>query len=59
MYRQIVGDEEPEQLISRFPRAGQNIVAATMLLCNIPKPSNSQVRRIWDKVQGLLHVAGA
>ena len=42
VYRQIVGDEEPEPLISRFPRAGQNIVAATMLLRNMPEPSNSQ-----------------
>jgi len=41
VYRQIVGDEEPEPPISRFPRAGQNVVAATMLLCNMPEPSNS------------------
>ena len=42
MYRQIVEDEEPEPLISRFPGAGQNIVAATKLLFNMPEPSNSQ-----------------
>ena len=59
MYRQIVGDEEPEQLISHFLRAGQNIVAATMLLRNMSEPSNSQARRIRDEVQGLLHVASA
>ena len=39
--RQIVEDGEPEQLISRFPRAGQNIVAATMLLHNMLEPSIS------------------
>ena len=59
MYQQIVGDEEPEPLISRFPQASQNIVAATMLLRNMPEPSNSQARRIRDEVQGLLHVATA
>jgi len=41
VHRQIVGDAEPEQPVSRFPRAGQNVVAATMLLCNMPEPSNS------------------
>ena len=30
-----------------------------MLLRNMPKPSNSQARRIRDEVQGLLHVAAA
>jgi hypothetical protein len=40
-HRQIVGDEELEPLVSRFPRAGQNLVAATMLLHNMPEPSNS------------------
>jgi len=42
VHRQIVGDEEPEQPVSRFPRAGQNVVAATMMLCNMPEPLNSQ-----------------
>jgi len=32
-------------------------VAATMLLCNMPEPSNSQARRIRDEVQTLLQVA--
>jgi hypothetical protein len=41
VYQQIVEDGEPEQLISRFPRASQNIVVATMLLYNMPEPSNS------------------
>jgi hypothetical protein len=59
VYRQIDGEEEPEPLISQFPRAGQNIVAVTMLLYNTPKPSNSQARRIRDEVRGLLHVAAA
>jgi len=54
VHRQIIGDREPEQLVSRFRRAGQNVVAATMLLCNMPEPSNSQARRIRDKVQTLL-----
>ena len=46
VYRQIVGDEEPEPLVSSFHRASQNIMAATMLLRNMPKPSNSQARHI-------------
>ena len=44
VHRQIIKDEEPEQPVSRFPRAGQNVVAATMLLRNMPEPSNSQAR---------------
>ena len=32
-------------------------MAATMLLCNMPEPSNSQARRIRDEVQTLLQVA--
>jgi len=44
VHQQIVGDEEPEQPVSRFPRAGQNVVTATMLLRNMPEPSNSQAR---------------
>ena len=50
VHRQIVGDGEPEQPVSRFPRAGQNVVAATMLLRNMREPSNSQARRIRDEV---------
>jgi len=57
VHRQIVGDGEPEQPVSRFPRAGQNIVVATMLLRNMPEPSNFQARRIRDEVQTLLQVA--
>jgi len=45
------------QPVSRFPRAGQNVMAATMLLRNMPEPSNSQARRIRDEVQTLLQVA--
>ena len=59
VYQQIVGDEEPEPPVSRFPRASQNVVAATMLLRNMPEPSNSQARRIRDEVQTLLQVAAA
>jgi len=51
VHRQIIGDGEPEQPISRFPRAGQNVVVATMLLRNMPEPSNSQARWIRDEVQ--------
>ena len=54
VYRQIIGDGEPEQPVNRFPRAGQNVMAGTMLLRNMPKPSNSQARRIRDEVQTLL-----
>jgi len=57
VHRQIVGDGELEQPASCFPRAGQNVMAATMLLRNMPEPSNSQARRIRDKVQTLLKVA--
>jgi len=59
VHRQIVGDGEPEQPASRFPRAGQNVVIATMLLRNMPEPSNSQARHIRDEVQTLLQVAAA
>jgi len=57
VHRQIVGDAEPEQPVSHFPRAGQNVMAATMLLRNMPEPSNSQARHIRDEVQTLLQVA--
>ena len=59
MHYQIVGDGEPEQPVNRLPRAGQNVVAVTMLLRNMPEPSNSQARRIRDEVQTLLQVAAA
>jgi len=57
VHRQIVGDGEPEQPVSRLPRAGQNVVAATMLLRNMHELSNSQARHIRDEVQTLLQVA--
>ena len=57
--RQIVGEEEPKQLVSHFPQASHNIMATTMLLRNMPEPSNSLARCIRDEVQGLLHVAAA
>jgi len=44
VHRQIVGDEELEQPVSRSPRAGQNVVAATMLLRIMPEPLNFQAR---------------
>ena len=57
VHRQIIGHAEPEQLVSHFPQAGQNVVAATMLLRNMPEPSSSQARRIRDEVQTLLQLA--
>jgi hypothetical protein len=48
MYRQNVEDGEVEYLITRFPRAGQNTMAATMLSRNMPEPSKSPARRIQD-----------
>ena len=38
--------DKPEHLISHFPGASQNIMVVTLLLCNMPEPSNSQGRRI-------------
>jgi hypothetical protein len=37
-----------------FDRASQNVVAAAMLLRNMPKPSNPKARRARDEIQGLL-----
>jgi hypothetical protein len=34
--------DKPEHLISHFPGASQNIMVVTLLLCNMPEPSNSQ-----------------
>jgi len=59
VYQQIVRDGELEQPVSGFPRAGQNVMAATMLLRNMPEPSNSQAQRIRDEVQTLLQVVAA
>ena len=59
VHQQIVRDGELEQPVSRFHRACQNVMAATMLLRNMPEPLSSQARRIRDEVQTLLQVAAA
>jgi hypothetical protein len=40
-----------------FGRASQNVVAAAMLLHNMPKPSNPDARRARDEIRGLLETA--
>jgi tyrosyl-tRNA synthetase len=37
-----------------FGRASQNVVAAAMLLRNVPEPSNPKARRAQDEIRGLL-----
>jgi hypothetical protein len=40
-----------------FARASQNIVATTMLLRNMPEPSNPDARRARDEIRELLETA--
>jgi hypothetical protein len=40
-----------------FGRASQNVVAAAMLLRNMPEPSNLEARRARDEIRGLLKTA--
>jgi hypothetical protein len=40
-----------------FARASQNVVAAAMLLCNMPEPSNPDARRARDEIRELLETA--
>jgi hypothetical protein len=40
-----------------FGRASQNVVAAAMLLRNMPEPSNLEARRARDEIQELLETA--
>jgi hypothetical protein len=40
-----------------FSRASQNVVAAAMLLRNMPEPSNPDAHRARDEIQGLLETA--
>jgi tyrosyl-tRNA synthetase len=40
-----------------FGRASQNMVAAAMLLRNMPEPSNPEARRARDEIRGLLETA--
>jgi hypothetical protein len=37
-----------------FNRASQNVVAAAMLLCNMPEPSTPEARWARDEIRGLL-----
>jgi hypothetical protein len=53
--RRIVEDRAGEPPI--FDRASQNAVAATMLLRNMPEPSNPKARRARDEIRGLLEAA--
>jgi hypothetical protein len=51
----IIKDRAGEPLV--FNRASQNVVAATMLLRNMPEPSTSEARRARDEIRGLLKTA--
>jgi hypothetical protein len=42
---------------SVFARASQNVIAATMLLRNMPEPSNPDARRARDEIRELLETA--
>jgi hypothetical protein len=42
---------------SVFARASQNVVAAAMLLRNMPEPSNPDARRAQDEIRELLETA--
>jgi hypothetical protein len=53
--RRIVEDRAVEPSI--FGRASQNVVAAAMLLRNMPEPSNPKARRARDEIRGLLETA--
>jgi DNA-binding transcriptional MerR regulator len=50
--RRIVEDRAVEPPV--FGRASQNVVAATMLLRNMPEPSNPEARRARDEIRELL-----
>jgi hypothetical protein len=51
----IVEDRAGEPPI--FGRASQNVVVVAILLRNMPKPSNPEVRRARDEIRGLLETA--
>jgi hypothetical protein len=53
--RRIVKDWAGEPSV--FGRASQNVVAAAMLLCNMPEPSNPEARWACDEIRGLLETA--
>jgi hypothetical protein len=50
--RRIVEDRVGEPPV--FGRASQNVVAAAMLLRNMPEPSNLEAHRPHDEIRGLL-----
>jgi hypothetical protein len=50
--RRIIEDRAGEPSV--FGRASQNVVAAAMLLCNMPELLNPEARRARDEIQGLL-----
>jgi hypothetical protein len=41
-----------------FHRASQNLIAAAILLRNMPEPSTTEGRRIHGEIRGLLECAG-
>jgi hypothetical protein len=51
----IAEDRAGEPLV--FGRASQNVVAAAMILRNIPEPSNPEARLARDEIRGLLKTA--
>jgi hypothetical protein len=53
--RRIIEDRVVEPPI--FGQASQNVVTAAMLLRNMPKPSNPEVRGARDEIRGLLETA--
>jgi hypothetical protein len=52
--RRVIEDRVGEPLV--FNRASQNVVAATMLLRNMLKPSTPEAHRARDEIRGLLEV---
>jgi hypothetical protein len=52
--RRIIEDRAGEPLV--FNRAIQNIVAAAMLLRNMPEPSTPEARWAHDEIRGLLEI---
>jgi hypothetical protein len=53
--RRIIEDRVGEPPV--FNRASQNIVAAAMLLLNMPELSTPEARRARDEIRGLLETA--
>jgi hypothetical protein len=53
--RRIDEDRAVDPLV--FARASQNVVAAAMLLRNMPEPSNPDARRARDEIRELLETA--